>query len=103
MDFTAVAYVFNYDLPKNIDDYIHRIGRTGRCGKKGNAISFYTDNNKGILKDLIRVLNEVKANIPNWMLENSQQVYNDKIRKFNNSRRREVDFKSWGNKKKYNS
>ena len=53
-------FVINYDLPKAIDDYVHRIGRTGRVGNIGNAISFYcSSNDEGISKDLVKVLNEV--------------------------------------------
>lgn len=42
LDFPSVSYVFNFDMPNNIEDYIHRIGRTGRVGNKGTAISFLT-------------------------------------------------------------
>lgn len=58
--------MFNYDLPNNIDDYIHRIGRTGRCGNKGTAISFVNDNNKPIIKDLYYLLKKHKQEIPDW-------------------------------------
>jgi ATP-dependent RNA helicase RhlE len=40
LDIPNVTHVINYDLPENYDDYVHRIGRTGRAGKKGNALSF---------------------------------------------------------------
>ena len=33
--------VVNYDLPRDIDEYVHRIGRTGRCGNEGKAVSFF--------------------------------------------------------------
>jgi len=36
-----VIHVINFDLPSNIDDYVHRIGRTGRCGKQGTATAFF--------------------------------------------------------------
>jgi ATP-dependent RNA helicase DDX3X len=60
-----VPYVFNFDLPTNIDDYIHRIGRTGRCGNKGTAISFINENCK-IARDLHRVLLKSNQKIPDW-------------------------------------
>ena len=41
LDIENVACVINYDLPNTIDDYIHRIGRTGRAGQTGNAIAFF--------------------------------------------------------------
>ena len=37
-----VDLVINYDMPNSIEDYVHRIGRTGRAGAKGNAYSFIT-------------------------------------------------------------
>jgi ATP-dependent RNA helicase DDX3X len=37
-----VTHVINFDLPSNIDDYVHRIGRTGRCGKEGIATGFFS-------------------------------------------------------------
>ena len=42
IDIKDVSLVVNYDMPKTFDDYTHRIGRTGRAGKKGKAISFVT-------------------------------------------------------------
>ena len=39
--FFQVAHVVNYDLPKTIDEYVHRIGRTGRVGNTGKATSFF--------------------------------------------------------------
>jgi len=52
--------VINYDLPKEIDEYVHRIGRTGRVGNTGQAISFYDeqfDQNLAphLLKSLVNV------------------------------------------------
>ena len=54
LDIPNVLYVINYDLPNNIDSYVHRIGRTGRCGDEGNAISFVNKTNKPILSDLMK-------------------------------------------------
>ena len=45
-----ITHVINYDYPNNSEDYIHRIGRTGRAGAKGTAITFFTTDSKlGIL------------------------------------------------------
>ena len=40
LDIKDISFVINYDFPKNMDDYVHRIGRTGRAGAKGIAVSF---------------------------------------------------------------
>ncbi|ETO21036.1 hypothetical protein RFI_16168 [Reticulomyxa filosa] len=72
LDIPSVMWVINYDLPNNIEDYVHRIGRTGRCGNSGNAISFVTDSNANILKDLIHLLQENKQEIPGWCEEMAQ-------------------------------
>jgi len=43
-DIAGVEYVINYDLPSDMEEYVHRIGRTGRVGNVGKSISFYDDN-----------------------------------------------------------
>ncbi|KIY96932.1 ATP-dependent RNA helicase [Monoraphidium neglectum] len=52
LDIPHVTHVINYDLPKDIDDYVHRIGRTGRAGKKGLATAFFTDEDIGLARSL---------------------------------------------------
>ena len=69
LDFPNVSYVFNFDMPKNIEDYIHRIGRTGRVGNKGKAISFYNDNNKQIGEALVKELKKANQKIPDFLEE----------------------------------
>jgi len=55
-----VNYVVNFDLPKTIDEYVHRIGRTGRLGNAGKAISFFDPESDGPLApELIRILKQV--------------------------------------------
>jgi ATP-dependent RNA helicase DDX3X len=69
IDFPNVAYVFNFDMPTNIDDYIHRIGRCGRCGNKGKAIAFVDNKCIPIAEDLEKLLNKHKQNVPRWFTE----------------------------------
>ena len=69
LDFPNVSYVFNFDMPKNIEDYIHRIGRTGRVGNKGKAISFYNENNKQIGEALVKELKRANQTIPDFLEE----------------------------------
>ena len=60
LDIPSVKHVVNYDLPQSIDEYVHRIGRTGRCGNLGKATSFYThDSDSGVAKALVKILTEV--------------------------------------------
>lgn len=62
-----VTHVVNFDMPENIDSYIHRIGRTGRAGNEGLATSFYNQSNNMVISDLIEVLEETNQVIPDWM------------------------------------
>ena len=64
LDIKDVKLVVNFDMPNNIEDYIHRIGRTGRAGATGIAYSFFTDAARGIAKDLITILREAQQIIP---------------------------------------
>jgi len=52
IDVGGVGFVVNYDLTRNFENYIHRIGRSGRFGRKGLAINFVVDREQGLLKDL---------------------------------------------------
>lgn len=56
IDVTEIELVINYDLPDNPDDYVHRIGRTGRAGATGKAISFACPDQKGDLKIIERLI-----------------------------------------------
>lgn len=53
--------MINYDLPKTMDEYVHRIGRTGRLGNAGKAISFFDPQQDGpIASKLIGILKQVR-------------------------------------------
>ncbi len=69
LDLPDVKYVINYDSPKNLEDYIHRIGRTGRCGKTGTAYSLINYDNISLIKPLIGFLNKQKIPIPDFFYE----------------------------------
>lgn len=66
IDFPNVSHVFNFDMPTNIDDYIHRIGRSGRCGNKGKAISFISEESKPIADNLLKLLKKHNQTVPEW-------------------------------------
>ena len=67
LDIPKINSVINFDMPNDIDEYVHRIGRTGRAGKAGIATSFISPTNKGIVRDLIEILNESGQEIPLWL------------------------------------
>lgn len=67
LDIGGVTHVFNYDLPSNIDDYVHRIGRTGRVGNTGIAVSFMNDADRNIANDLYRLFNDNDIEIPSFL------------------------------------
>ena len=56
LDIPHVTHVINFDLPTDVDDYVHRIGRTGRAGKKGLATAFFTEKDTGLAKSLAELL-----------------------------------------------
>lgn len=67
LDIPNVALVLQYDMPTNVDDYVHRIGRTGRAGKQGVAISFFNDKNRTLAGDLQELLREANQTIPDFI------------------------------------
>jgi len=56
IDVTGIELVVNYDVPDDADMYVHRIGRTGRAGKKGHAISFATPDQRRDVQDIERLI-----------------------------------------------
>lgn len=59
-DIKGVAHVINYDMPKSVDEFVHRIGRTGRVGNTGKATSFYdSGNDSSLAGDLAKILKDV--------------------------------------------
>ena len=80
LDFPNVSYVFNFDMPKNIEDYIHRIGRTGRVGNKGTAISFFNSKNASIASELVNILNKMNQEVPEFLYQ-----YYDEKKSFSNN------------------
>jgi ATP-dependent RNA helicase DeaD len=64
LDVKRISHVFNYDLPEGSESYIHRVGRTGRAGRKGEAIIFLTRSQRGKLKLIERVTKQVIEVVP---------------------------------------
>mmetsp|Transcript_44601 Transcript_44601/g.126164 ORF Transcript_44601/g.126164 Transcript_44601/m.126164 type:complete len:600 (+) Transcript_44601:81-1880(+) len=73
LDIKNVALVVNFDMPNQLDDYVHRIGRTGRAGKKGVAVAFINER-VNYLPDLEHLLVEAKQDLPQWFNELTRQA-----------------------------
>ena len=65
LDVDDIRIVVNFDFPKEMDSYIHRVGRTGRAGKKGLAVSFFVSEKNGRLaRELVDILNRSHQEVP---------------------------------------
>jgi ATP-dependent RNA helicase DDX5/DBP2 len=70
LDIKAVDWVVNFDCPKTAEDYIHRIGRTGRAGAKGSAMTFVVrESDAGMMKDLARIIKDCNQPVPAELTE----------------------------------
>merc|ERR1719181_2314662 len=68
IDVPAVTHVINYDAPADIEDYTHRIGRTGRAGHQGLATTMINERDASIARDLYDMLVKSKADAPDWLM-----------------------------------
>lgn len=75
LDIPNVAHVVNYDLPSDIDDYVHRIGRTGRAGNVGIATAFFNRNNRNVAKGLTDILTEANQEVPDFLNKISRESF----------------------------
>ena len=92
LDIPHIEHVINYDLPQRTEDYIHRIGRTARAGKKGSALSFISESDKKIWENIRKLITPDEKGIHNSnnligksFKQNSEGSKTQKKRK-NNSR-----------------
>jgi len=67
-DIPKVSLVINYDLPSEIDEYVHRIGRTGRVGHTGQALSFYGEDDIIIASALVAILKGAGQDVPDFLV-----------------------------------
>mgnify|MGYP001255922990 CR=1 FL=1 len=83
LDIPHIEHVINYDLPQRTEDYIHRIGRTARAGKKGSAISFVSENDKKIwnlINKLISNNNEISNKFDKESINKVKSKYRNKFK-----------------------
>ena len=92
LDIPIIKHVINYDLPQVAEDYIHRIGRTGRAGKEGSSLTFITPNDRSMWSSIRKLID------PNFIATKK-----NKDKNFKKNRKNKVSFKknkSFKNKKK---
>ena len=77
LDIAELPCVINYDLPYNAEDYVHRIGRTGRAGAKGDAISFYAEKDARLLQDIEKLTKQkfVPAELQGMVVRGSRERF----------------------------
>ena len=68
IDFIGVQSVVNFDFPSTTSDYIHRVGRTGRAGNDGYAVTFFTEDDAGQLRSIANLVKESGGEVEEWML-----------------------------------
>lgn len=100
IDVEGVTHVVNYDIPDSIDSYIHRIGRTGRIGNLGMAITFVTDRDK---EDFAIIKRKLKANFKQKEMEREKLKPRSKDNKPSGEKKKDVKDKKdskkyWGKK-----
>lgn len=69
IDIGDITHVVNYDFPRNIEEYVHRVGRTGRAGRTGISLSFFTREDWGSAGELIGILEEADQDVPDELRE----------------------------------
>ena len=74
LDIPNVSHVVQYDLAHNLDDYVHRIGRTGRAGNTGTATAFYNQKNRSVAKALLGYLSQHGQDIPQGLVDIASQA-----------------------------
>ena len=67
LDIDDVTHVYNYDFPRDMEEYVHRVGRTGRAGKTGTSISLWDKADWKHAEELIDILEEAGQEVPDWL------------------------------------
>lgn len=96
LDIPDVKHVINFDLPQDSEEYVHRIGRTGRIGNKGKATSFFQPGkDEKLARSLVKVLSQAYQDVPEWLEQVAEEAvgssYGPAGGKFASKDRRERD------------
>ncbi len=88
LDIPIIKHVINYDLPQVPEDYIHRIGRTGRAGKDGSALTFLTNNDRSMWRSIQKLID------PDFKVKEEAKPNNQKSRRFDKKNKFKKKFKN---------
>ena len=80
LDIPNVKHVINFDLPSDVEEYVHRIGRTGRVGNLGLATSFFNEKNRNMAADLVELITETNQDLPEWLANLSKELNSEQRR-----------------------
>ena len=97
IDIRGITHVVNYDMPKDIQTYTHRIGRTGRGGDKGESTSFLTPEDEDIYYDLKKMLQMSDCSVPHELARHP--AAQQKPGTVGYKPRTNIVFKAWKKKK----
>ncbi|CAH2248898.1 probable ATP-dependent RNA helicase DDX43 [Pelobates cultripes] len=86
LDVHDITIVFNYDFPRNIEEYVHRVGRTGRAGRFGESVTLVTRNDWRVSEELINILERANQEVPEELFQMAERY-----REFKQKKNRERD------------
>lgn len=81
IDIKDLTHVINLDFPRHIEEYVHRVGRTGRAGKTGISLTFVTRQDWGSAKELIKILEEANQEVPDELHQMASRFEAMKLRR----------------------
>jgi ATP-dependent RNA helicase DDX52/ROK1 len=99
IDLAAVQTVINFDLPPDSTTYIHRIGRTARAGRSGNALTLFTVEDQPNLKPVASIMKKHGFPVDEWMLANPDKAHRGARALYEQTPRRGISSKLWKNAK----
>ncbi|XP_053210074.1 probable ATP-dependent RNA helicase DDX5 [Panonychus citri] len=104
LDVDDITHVINVDMPNVVEDYVHRVGRTARQGKKGFSYTFFTSEDGLLASDMVKVLKQADVHIDDRILElaNSTKNYIRNVRKRGVAPNRRDDYDNYNDNRNRN-